>query len=60
MVYLHRGGYVYPLRESAHMAFIMHYAAAARARQVVVVEYALAPGHPYPAEVVQVIAAVGT
>lgn len=53
LFYLHGGGFVNPLRGAAHMPFIMRCAAACRARQVVILEYALAPEHPYPAQLIQ-------
>lgn len=53
LFYFHGGGFVNPLRGAAHMPFIMRCAAACRAKQVVILEYALAPEHPYPAQLVQ-------
>jgi acetyl esterase/lipase len=38
------------------MPFIMRCAGACRAKQVVILEYALAPEHPYPAQLVQCVA----
>lgn len=58
IVYFHGGGFVNPLRGAAHMPFIMQCAASSRASQVVVLEYALAPEHPYPAQLVQCVATV--
>jgi acetyl esterase/lipase len=55
-LYFHGGGFVNPLRGAAHMPFIMRCAAACRAKKVVVLEYALAPEHPYPAQLVQTVA----
>jgi acetyl esterase/lipase len=56
LVYFHGGGFVNPLRGAAHMPFIMRCAGACRAKQVVILEYALAPEHPYPAQLVQCVA----
>lgn len=56
LVYFHGGGYVNPLRAAAHMPLIMRCAAACRAKQVIVLKYALAPEHPYPAQFVQAVA----
>ncbi|KAL2158089.1 hypothetical protein VTH06DRAFT_4657 [Thermothelomyces fergusii] len=53
LLYFHGGGFVNPLREIVHMPFIMQCAEACHARQAVILEYALAPEHPYPAQLVQ-------
>ncbi|KAK3296562.1 Alpha/Beta hydrolase protein [Chaetomium fimeti] len=58
LFYFHGGGFVNPLRGPAHMPFIMRCAAACGAKQAVVLEYCLAPEHPYPAQLVQCIAAL--
>ncbi|KAK3902687.1 Alpha/Beta hydrolase protein [Staphylotrichum tortipilum] len=58
LVYFHGGGFVNPLRGEAHMPFIMKCAASCRASQVVILEYALAPEHPYPTQLVQCVATV--
>ncbi|KAG7290018.1 hypothetical protein NEMBOFW57_000010 [Staphylotrichum longicolle] len=58
LLYFHGGGFVNPLRGAAHMPFIMRCAAACRAKQVIILEYALAPEHPYPAQLVQSVVTV--
>ncbi len=58
LLYFHGGGFVNPLRGAAHMPFIMRCATACRATQVVILEYALAPEHPYPAQLVQCVMAL--
>ncbi|KAH6839620.1 Alpha/Beta hydrolase protein [Chaetomium sp. MPI-CAGE-AT-0009] len=58
LLYFHGGGFVNPLRGAAHMPFIMRCATACGAKQAVVLEYSLAPEHPYPAQLVQCIAAL--
>ncbi|KAL2272076.1 hypothetical protein VTJ83DRAFT_1447 [Remersonia thermophila] len=58
ILYIHGGGYVNPLRGPAHMPFIMECAAACRARKVVVLAYALAPEHPYPAQLIHSVEAL--
>ncbi|KAK5655135.1 hypothetical protein OQA88_6034 [Cercophora sp. LCS_1] len=59
ILYLHGGGYVNPLRP-AHLPFIHSLAAAAasRAQKIYILEYALAPEHPYPSQFVQSVAAL--
>lgn len=56
LVYFHGGGFVNPLREIAHMPFIIQCARACHARRAAILEYALAPEHPYPAQLVQCVA----
>jgi acetyl esterase/lipase len=58
LLYFHGGGFVNPLRRAAHMPLIMRCAAACRAKEVIILEYALAPEHPYPAQLVQCVAAL--
>ena len=58
LLYFHGGGFVNPLRGAAHMPFIMRCAAACRVKQVAILEYSLAPEHPYPAQLIQCVAAL--
>ncbi len=58
LLYFHGGGFVNPLRGAAHMPFIMRCAASCRAKQVAILEYSLAPEHPYPAQLIQCVAAL--
>ena len=58
LLYFHGGGFVNPLRGAAHMPFIMRCAAACRAKKVAILEYSLAPEHPYPAQLIQCVAAL--
>lgn len=58
LLYFHGGGFVNPLRGPAHMPFIMGCATACGAKQAAILEYSLAPEHPYPAQLVQCIAAL--
>ncbi|KAK0654874.1 Alpha/Beta hydrolase protein [Cercophora newfieldiana] len=60
LLYFHGGGYVNPLRAAAHMPFILACAGATNppCSQAIILEYALAPEHPYPAQLVQCLAAV--
>ncbi|KAK4220321.1 Alpha/Beta hydrolase protein [Rhypophila decipiens] len=58
ILYLHGGGYVNPMRSEAHMPFIIKIVSASRASQVAILEYSLAPEHPYPAQTIQAIAAL--
>ncbi len=58
LLYFHGGGFVNPLRGAAHMPFIMRCAAACHAKQVAILEYSLAPEHPYPAQLIQCAAAL--
>ncbi|KAK0705846.1 Alpha/Beta hydrolase protein [Apiosordaria backusii] len=57
LLYFHGGGFVNPLR-SPHMPFILSCGNAAQAKQIIIVEYSLAPEHPYPAQLVQCVASV--
>ncbi|PGH15041.1 hypothetical protein AJ79_02723 [Helicocarpus griseus UAMH5409] len=56
MLYFHGGGYVNPLRSAGHLPFVLRCAAACKAKEVVFLEYALAPEHQYPAQLVQAVA----
>ncbi|KAH7625353.1 Alpha/Beta hydrolase protein [Sordaria sp. MPI-SDFR-AT-0083] len=56
LLYFHGGGYVNPLRGMGHMPFILSLYKACGAKQTVVLEYALAPEHPYPAQLMQAVA----
>jgi len=56
LLYFHGGGYVNPLRAIGHMPFILRLAEAAKAKKVVLLEYALAPEHTYPTQLVQAVA----
>ncbi|KAK4182029.1 Alpha/Beta hydrolase protein [Podospora australis] len=58
LLYFHGGGFVNPLRGNAHMPFIMSAAAACQAKQVVIVEYSLAPEYAYPAQPIQCVASL--
>ncbi len=58
LLYFHGGGFVNPLRAAAHMPFILGSAAVLKAARVVILEYDLAPEHPYPAQLAQCVAAL--
>ncbi|KAG5300178.1 lipase/thioesterase [Histoplasma capsulatum G186AR] len=58
LLYFHGGGYVNPLRGIAHMPFVLRCAAACKAREVVFLEYALAPEYQYPVQLVQAVSAL--
>lgn len=58
LLYFHGGGYVNPMRAEAHAPFVLSCAAACKAKEVVFLEYALAPEHPYPAQLIQAVAAL--
>ncbi|CAI4214457.1 unnamed protein product [Parascedosporium putredinis] len=57
LLYFHGGGYVNPMRAGGHVPFALQCAEACGAREVVFLEYALAPEYPYPAQLVQAVAA---
>ncbi|EEH47463.2 uncharacterized protein PADG_03547 [Paracoccidioides brasiliensis Pb18] len=56
LLYFHGGGYVNPLQAPGHMPFALRCAAACKAKEVVFLEYSLAPEHPYPSQLVQAVA----
>ncbi|PGH08138.1 hypothetical protein GX51_01291 [Blastomyces parvus] len=58
LLYFHGGGYVNPLRAAGHMPFVLRCAAACKARQVVFLEYALAPEYQYPVQLIQAVSAL--
>ncbi|KAM7205735.1 Alpha/Beta hydrolase fold [Naviculisporaceae sp. PSN 640] len=58
ILYFHGGGYVNPMREEAHMPLILKIVSASKASQVAILEYSLAPEHPYPTQTIQAIAAL--
>ncbi|KAK0634133.1 Alpha/Beta hydrolase protein [Immersiella caudata] len=60
LFYIHGGGYVNPLRANAHMPFILACAASTNpsCSQAIILEYSLAPEHPYPSQLVQSLAAL--
>ncbi|KAK4195146.1 Alpha/Beta hydrolase protein [Triangularia verruculosa] len=57
LLYFHGGGFVNPLR-TPHMPFIVSCGHAARAKQIIILEYSLAPEHPYPSQLIQCVASV--
>ncbi|KAK3367454.1 Alpha/Beta hydrolase protein [Podospora didyma] len=57
LLYFHGGGFVNPLRAAAHMPLILSCASACKAKQVAILEYALAPQHQYPTQFVQAVLA---
>ncbi|KAK4641305.1 hypothetical protein QC761_503130 [Podospora bellae-mahoneyi] len=57
LLYFHGGGFVNPLR-SPHMPFILACGHSVRAQQIIILEYSLAPEHPYPAQLIQCVASV--
>lgn len=58
LLYFHGGGFVNPLRAAGHMPFILSLHQASAAHQTIILEYALAPEHPYPAQLIQAVAAL--
>ncbi|KAK3502159.1 Alpha/Beta hydrolase protein [Neurospora crassa] len=58
LLYFHGGGVVNPLRAAGHMPFILSLHKASKAHQTIILEYALAPEHPYPAQLIQAVAAL--
>ncbi|KAK2799420.1 hypothetical protein FQN51_006907 [Onygenales sp. PD_10] len=58
LLYFHGGGYVNPLRAPAHLPFVLSCATACRAREVLFLEYGLAPEHRYPTQLAQAVAAL--
>lgn len=56
LYYFHGGGYCDPLIPAAHIPLLLACADACGARQVVFLEYGLAPRHPYPTQLVQAVA----
>ncbi|EEH38355.2 hypothetical protein PAAG_01276 [Paracoccidioides lutzii Pb01] len=56
LLYFHGGGYVNPLQAPGHMPFALRCAAACKAKEVVFLEFSLAPEHPYPSQLVQAVA----
>ncbi|KAK4170874.1 Alpha/Beta hydrolase protein [Triangularia setosa] len=57
LLYFHGGGFVNPLR-SPHMPFILECGRSAQAKQIFILEYSLAPEHPYPAQLIQCVASL--
>ncbi|KAM0328685.1 hypothetical protein ACHAQA_005098 [Verticillium albo-atrum] len=58
--YAHGGGYVNPIQQIGHVATAVLAAGTLKARQVVMLEYSLAPEHPYPSQLVQVVSGFQT
>ncbi|EGX89630.1 lipase/esterase, putative [Cordyceps militaris CM01] len=58
LLYAHGGGYLNPLQAPGHMPFALRCAASCSARRVVFIEYALSSEHCYPAQLIQMVAAV--
>ena len=56
LLYFHGGGYVNPMRAVGHVPFALSCAAASQAKEVVFVEYSLAPEYQYPTQLIQAIA----
>lgn len=56
LYYFHGGGYCDPIIPVAHIPMLLALADTCRARQIVFLEYSLAPKHPYPAQLVQAVA----
>lgn len=58
VLYCHGGGYHNPILENGHIPFALDIAAASKSHELVMLEYSLAPEHPYPCQLVQGIAAL--
>lgn len=58
LMYFHGGGYVNPILADGHVPFALSCATASGAREVAFVEYALAPEHRYPVQLVQAVASL--
>ncbi|KAM3507838.1 hypothetical protein MY11210_006975 [Beauveria gryllotalpidicola] len=58
LLYVHGGGYLNPLQAPGHMPFALQCAASCAATRVIVIEYALSSEHAYPAQLIQMVAAV--
>ncbi|OAA55190.1 Alpha/beta hydrolase fold-3 [Cordyceps fumosorosea ARSEF 2679] len=57
LLYAHGGGYLNPLQAPGHMPFALRCATSCGAARVVLIEYALTSEHPYPAQLIQMVAA---
>ncbi|OAX77678.1 hypothetical protein ACJ72_08021 [Emergomyces africanus] len=58
ILYFHGGAYVSPLRGNAHMPFVLRCAMACNAKEIVFLEYSLAPERQYPTQLVQAVLAL--
>ncbi|OJD13469.1 hypothetical protein AJ78_06080 [Emergomyces pasteurianus Ep9510] len=58
LLYFHGGGYVSPMRDVGYMPFVLRCAAACKAKEVVFLEYSLAPEYQYPIQLIQAVAAL--
>jgi acetyl esterase/lipase len=58
ILYFFGGGYTYPISGEPHVVFAMHCAASSKAKNIVLLDYALAPEHKYPSQLVQAVAAL--
>ncbi|UNI13649.1 hypothetical protein JDV02_000372 [Purpureocillium takamizusanense] len=58
LLYAHGGGYLNPIQARGHVPLALRCAAACGAGRVVFIEYALSSEHGYPAQLVQMVAAV--
>ncbi|KAL2845879.1 hypothetical protein BJY01DRAFT_247486 [Aspergillus pseudoustus] len=56
--YAHGGGYHNPIQAEGHVPFVILCATACKARQVVFLEYSLAPEEPYPCQLIQAAASL--
>jgi acetyl esterase/lipase len=56
VLYCHGGGYHNPILENGHIPFALDITAASKSHELVMLEYSLAPEHPYPCQLVQGIA----